>query len=197
MKESFGLRKTKFIPIKIFATCQRAYVVLSCTIMTQTDKLNLLLKSGQRLFHTQDLALLWEIDNRNTLYTTIKRYLKRGVLIKIIKGFYSTVPIDQVNKFALGSALAHRFCYVSCETVLEMQGIISQKVYPVTFVSSVSQKIEYNNTIFLYRKLKPQRLFNPEGVIKKDGYFMATKKRAISDMLYFNPKYYFDNYNKS
>ena len=161
--------------------------------MTQITKLNLLLKSNQKLFHTQDLALLWEINNRNTLYTVIKRMVKRGVLTSLIKGLYSTIPVDEIDKFQLGGALIHRFCYVSCETVLEKEGVINQKVYPITFVSSVSQKIEFGGREYIYRKLKPEILFDPKGVGKKDGYFMATRERATSDMLYFNPKYYFDN----
>ena len=161
--------------------------------MTQITKLNLLLKSNQKLFHTQDLALLWEINNRNTLYTVIKRMVKRGVLTSLIKGLYSTIPVDEIDKFQLGGALIHRFCYVSCETVLEKEGVINQKVYPITFVSSVSQKIEFGGREYIYRKLKPEILFDPKGVEKKGGYFMATRERAISDMLYFNPKYYFDN----
>jgi len=60
-------------------------------------------------------------------------------------------------------------------------------------VSSISTKIEFNGTLFIYRKLKPEILFNPDGVEKGEGYFIASKKRAISDMLYFNPRYYLDN----
>lgn len=161
--------------------------------MTQTNKLDKLLKSNQKLFHTQDLAILWEIGNRNTLYTTIKRFVKKGVLVHIIKGLYSTMPVDEINKFQLGTALIHKFCYVSCETVLSMEGVISQKVYSITFVSSVSQKIEFNGTRYLFRKMKSEILFLPDGVTQKDGHFIATKQRAISDMLYFNPKYYFDS----
>lgn len=161
--------------------------------MTQIDKLNQLLRSAQKLFHTQDLALLWGVENRNTLYTTIKRYVKKGTLIKITKGLYSTVPPDQIDKFALGSALIHKFCYVSCETVLVREGVINQNIVPVTFMSSVSLKIEFNGTLYVYRRLKPEILFNPTGVERKDGYFMAGKERALSDMLYINPKYYFDN----
>ena len=161
--------------------------------MTQIGKLSQLLRSDRKLFHTQDLALLWGVENRNTLYTIIKRYLKKGVLIKIIKGLYSTVLLSEIDKFELGSALIHRFSYVSCETVLEKEGVINQKIYPITFVSSVSQKIEFGGREYIYRKMKPEILFDPKGVEKKDGYFMATSERAISDMLYFNPKYYFDN----
>lgn len=170
--------------------------MLSCTLLYLMDKLNTLLKSGERLFHTQDLALLWGIENRNTLYTTIKRYVQKGILIQITKGLYSTVLVDELDKFELGTSLIHKFCYVSCETVLFLEGVINQMVYPITFVSSVSTKIEFNGITYIYRRAKPEILLNPEGVIQKNGYFMATKDRAISDMTYFNPKYYFDTLQK-
>lgn len=159
----------------------------------RVDKLNMLLKSGQDLYHTQDLALLWGTQNRNSLYTAIKRYVKKGILIKITKGLYSKIPIKEINIYALGSALIHKFCYLSCETVLAKEGVINQAVLPITFISSVSLKIEFNDTVYLYRKMNPEKLLDPAGVNEMDGYFMATKERAISDMLYFNPKYYFDN----
>lgn len=161
--------------------------------MTQTNKLNLLMKSGRNLFHTQDLALLWGVEKRNTLYTTIKRYVKKGVLIKITKGLYSTLPLEYIEHEELGSVLIHMFCYLSCESVLATEGVINQKVYPLTFVSSVSRKIKFDDDLFIYRKLNEKHLLNPEGIKKENGYFTASKERAVSDMLYFNPKYYFDN----
>lgn len=161
------------------------------------NKLDLLYRSKQKLFHTQDLALLWGVENRNTLYTTIKRYVKRGILTQIIKGLYSKVPFDEIDKYVLGSALIHKFCYVSCETVLAKEGVINQQVLSITFVSSVSVKIKLGDILFVYRKIKPEILLNPDGVEEKEGYFMATKERAISDMRYFNPKYYFDNKNET
>ena len=161
--------------------------------MTQILKLDRLLKNDQKLFHTQDLALLWGIDNRNSLYTAIKRLVKKGVLITIRKGLYSVLPIDQIDEYRLGAALIHRFCYVSCETVLAESGVISQKVYPITFVSSSSSKINIKDKIFVYRMLKSEYLLNPEGIIETDGVFKADKERALADMLYFNPNYYLDN----
>lgn len=160
------------------------------------NKLNILLKSNEKLFHTQDLALLWEIQNRNTLYTTIKRYVQKGILIQVVKGLYSTVPVKEIDKFELGTSLIHKYCYISCETVLFLEGVINQVVYPITYISSVSQKIELNGTLYIYRQAKPEVLLNHDGVIEKDGYFIATKERAISDMMYFNPKYYLDTLEK-
>ena len=160
------------------------------------DKLNILLKSKERLFHIQDLALLWGIENRNTLRTTIKRFIKKGILIKIFRGLYSTIPVKEIDKFELGTALIHRYCYVSCETVLYLEGVINQVVYPITYVSSVSTKLQINGVVYIYRRAKPEILFDQNGIEQQDGYFIATKERAISDMNYFNPKYYMDNLEK-
>lgn len=151
------------------------------------------MRSDRDFFHTQDLALLWSIENRNTLYTTIKRYVEKGVLIPVVKGLYSVKPIDQIDAYVLGSTLIHKYCYVSCETVLADTGVINQDIIPITFVSSISLKVKVGNMEYLYRQVKPEILFDPHGVEKKNGYFIATKDRAIRDMLYFNPKYYLDN----
>ncbi len=157
------------------------------------NKLDQLLKSNQKLLHTQDLALLWGIENRNTLITTIKRYVKKGVLFRVIKGLYSVIPIDEINEFELGTSLIHKYCYISCETVLYLEGVINQKIYPITYISSVSKKIILNGKQYIYRQAKPELLFDNNGIVEKDGYYIATKERAISDMRYFNPRYYFDN----
>ena len=63
----------------------------------KNQKIRKLLQDPRKLYHAQDLAVLWGIDNSNTLYTTIKRYMNRGILNKIHKGFYSTVSIGELN----------------------------------------------------------------------------------------------------
>lgn len=161
--------------------------------MYKINKLNTLLKANQNLFHTQDLAILWGIRNKNTLYVSIQRFLKKGILYKVIKGLYSTLPLEEIDKFTLGTSLLHKFCYISFETVLEKEGVINQKVFAITYAAGISKKIELNGDLYIYRQVQPQRLFDPNGVEKKHGYFMATRERAISDMKYINPKYYFDN----
>lgn len=160
---------------------------------SRVNKLDLLLKSGQKLFHTQDLSLLWKMTNRNTLYTAIKRLVKKGVLITVRKGLYSVLPVSEIDKIRLGPALIHRYCYLSTETVLAEEGIIFQKVYPITFVSAVSEKIEIADSTYLFRKLKEKCLFSFEGINKEGELFIAEKARAVADILYFNPSYHFDN----
>lgn len=150
------------------------------------------MKADQKLFHTRDLALLWGITNKNTLYTLVKRYIDKGILIPIHKGFYSTVPIDNLDpvRFALG--YLHQYAYLSCETILVREGIIFQHSSIITMVSAVSTRFALGRWNFLVRKLQGRYLYNDLGVIKKDNGFEADVSRAVADMLYFNPRYFFD-----
>lgn len=156
-------------------------------------KIDMLLKQEQHLFHTRDLALLWGIDNTNTLYTTIKRYVKKGVLIPIHKGFYSTVLLDKIDPLELGLSFLHGFGYVSCESVLSLAGVIFQSQNYITLVSSVSKKFALAGHHFLARRLKPTYLFNDAGLYTQAGVTKASTERAVADLLYFNPQYHFDN----
>ncbi len=156
------------------------------------NKLDLLLKHPQNLFHTQDLALLWNIENKNTLHTTIKRYVQKGALIRIQKGFYSKVPIDQLNPVKLGMSFLHSFCYLSTESILTREGIISQSIPYITLISSKSKKFKIKGNTYLSRQMKDEFLFNEFGVEKKNNIKQATIERAVADLLYYNPNYHFD-----
>jgi hypothetical protein len=151
-----------------------------------------LIQLDRKIFHTGDLAVLWDIYSKNTLYTTIKRYVKKGILIPVYKGLYSTVPLSRLDPLELGKAIIHRFTYLSTESVLSQAGIIFQATYAYTFVSDLPKKITVDTMSFLFRKLKPEYLHNPSGILNQNGIFMASPERAVADMLYFNPHYHFD-----
>jgi hypothetical protein len=151
-------------------------------------RINELIKVDRKIFHSNDLALLWNITNKNTLYTTIKRYLQKGVLIPIHKGLYSTVPLSQLDPLDLGKAIIHRYTYLSTESVLVQAGVIAQATYAYTFVSNQPKKVSIGTLWFLFRQLKEVYLNNPIGILNQNGVFSATTERAAADMLYFNPK---------
>ena len=159
-------------------------------------RIDTLLKLKEKLFHTNDLALLWGITNKNTLYTTIKRYLQKGILIPVHKGFYSTVPIDQLDPFKLAIGYLHRFTYISCETVLIREGIIFQKENYLTLISSISKKFTISNHSYLVRRLKDSYLYYDRGIDNINGVMTANVERSIADLLYFNSAFYFDNKKK-
>lgn len=157
------------------------------------DKKNILLKQSRTLFHTNDLALLWNISNKNTLYTTIKRYIKDGTLIPIHKGFYSTIPLIQQDPIPLGISYLHTFSYVSTETILAREGIINQSLSHISLVSSQSKTFILNNQSYKARQMKDMFLLSDSGLIQNKKYKEASIERAVSDILYFNNRYHFDN----
>lgn len=159
-------------------------------------RIDTLLKSDQKLFHTKDLALLWHIKNKNTLYTTIKRYVDRGILNPIHKGFYSTIPVHEVDPVRLGIGYLHTFAYLSCESILVKHGIIFQKSEYITLVSNKSTRFNTGDSNYLVRKLSDQYLFNPKGITNDYGVYRADLERALADMLYFNRRYHFDARDK-
>lgn len=159
------------------------------------DKKGILLKQRQKLFHTNDLALLWNITNKNTLYTAVKRYKKDGTLIPIHKGFYSAVPLSQLDPVVLGMAFLHRYTYLSTESVLAREGAIAQAIPALTLVSNITKNFKLGENHYTVRQMADQYLYNTCGIIKRGDYYEATLERAVADLLYYNPKYHLDNQN--
>ena len=158
-----------------------------------TDKIGILAQQSQKLFHASDLKILWNISNQNTLHKSIARLIKKGVIFRVQKGFYSIVPIDQLDPIEIGFRAIKNFSYLSTETVLSKNGIINQSPSKITFVSSLPANFTINNTSYLVRQLKPKCLNNSLGINQNDkGVFIASTERAIADMLYFQPSYHFD-----
>lgn len=149
---------------------------------------NLLLKQPESVLHTQDIAVLWGIQKPQTLYTTIGRYVKRGVLTPLTKGMYTTVRPRALDPLLLGLKSLHEYGYVSCETVLFQEDVVNQPPQEITLVSSQSRHWTVNEHRFRSRKLKDAFLYHPAGITEKNGIRTATRERAIADLLYFHSR---------
>ncbi|MFA4826834.1 MAG: hypothetical protein WC596_01080 [Candidatus Shapirobacteria bacterium] len=157
------------------------------------DKIGILIQQPQKLFHTSDLKVLWNISNQNTLYKTIARLIKKEILISVQKGLYSTIPLSQLDPVEIGFRAINHFSYLSTESVLAKEGIINQSPAKITFISSTPANFNINDHAYLVRQLKPQCLNNSLGITQNDrGVFLANTERAIADMLYFQKNYHFD-----
>lgn len=152
----------------------------------------ILAKTGEYIFHTNDLAVLWQIKDKNLLHTTLKRYTQQNLLIRIYRGLYSIKPINELDPLLLGLKAIHGFAYVSTETVLSKFGIINQQGNLITLISSKSKKFQIGENYYCSRQLNDKYLFNPLGVEIKNGIKVASPERAMADLLYFNPQTHFD-----
>ncbi len=157
------------------------------------DKKVALLRQDQELFHTNDLAVLWGITNKNTLYKTVSRYIKDGTLVPVHKGLYAVKPLDRIEPVRLAIAHLHSYAYLSTETVLDQAGVINQPPNAITLVSDVSRRFEIQGHEFRVRQLMDDYLYHDLGVEKRAGYFVAIPERAVADLFYYQPDYYLDS----
>jgi len=163
------------------------------TKIKELNRFAQLAKLGEIVFHIDDLANLWGITNKNTLYTAIKRYVKKGILFRIYKGFYAIKPPNEIDPYFLGIKALHSYAYISCESILRDRGIIQQELSAITLVSGKNKRFSLAGNNYYSRKLPDQFLYQQAGVNAADnGVRRASVERAIADLLYFNPHAYFD-----
>lgn len=150
---------------------------------------------GESVFHADDLANLWNIHNKNTLYRTLFRYVKRGLIYRIYNGLYSIKKINELDPYLLGIKSLHRPTYISCESVLYEYGILNQRPQVITLVSSISKSFSIRQMYYRSRQMKDEYLFNDSGIEIINGVRKASLGRAVADMLYFNREKYLDAFD--
>lgn len=150
-------------------------------------------KLGGLIFHVGDFAKIWNISNRSTLLITLKRYVDSGLLFRLYRGLYSLKQAEELDPLLLGAKAINNYCYLSCETILMKYGVIFQQINYITFISDKSKRLVIAPYNYYFRKLKKDFLYNDFGVNKNEILNEASLERAVADILYFNPDYYFDN----
>lgn len=156
-------------------------------------KIERLIASGQSVFNTQDLAVLWAIPHRRRLLEDIKYYLRASRLVRLHRGIY-TLP-DVASKypvFELSQKLVP-MSYISLSTALSVHGISFQYDETVHAVALFSKKYIVSGRKIQYHQVKEVIFFEQTGLLKKDKYVLASPERAVCDTLYFFPNYGIDN----
>lgn len=151
-----------------------------------------ILGSGHTVFTYDYLKGILHIQNHNTLKEIVKRLIKSGIFVRQFPGIWTLVNYDA---YEFASKIRYP-SYISLETVLQKDGVIFQDYSKViTMISDNTLNKKIGDMLYSYRKINPKILFNPLGIVNKKKYMIATKERAICDMLYYNHSYYFDNVN--
>ena len=94
-------------------------------------------KLGNQIFSTDDLGRIWGISNRNTLSTSLKRYVESGLIYRLYRGLYAIKPAAELDPLLLGAQAIKGYCYLSGETILVKQGAIFQQVDYFMFIYTV------------------------------------------------------------
>lgn len=151
-----------------------------------------LYRDKRTVFRLSDVAMLTGDTDRISLSKKLNYYVRTGKLNNPRKGIY-TKPDYSARELA---CRLYTPSYISLETVLASEGVIFQYDSSITIVSYLSRTLEINEQTLRYRKIKNACLLNTRGIIRQtEGINIATPERALLDMLYLNPGYYFDNIN--
>lgn len=157
--------------------------------MNQLKKLSKI--SNLSYFGTNTLSLIYPELSKNSLYSNIKRWIKRGDLIQIKKGMYVTKEyvINVQDKSSYKEFLANKIkypSYLSMEYVLQKYSILSDAVYAYTCVT-LKSKNTYSNEFgrYIYRSIT-RKLFTGYEIRDRGEYsiYEATKAKALFDYLY-------------
>lgn len=155
--------------------------------MVSYEKLKLiefLRKEELPLVTTNLLRNLSGLENEQSLTSFINSLIKYEILEKAERGKY-LVKDNLGNDFLLANLL-YPPSYVSLETALNLDGILSQ--FPME-VSSVTTKRKKNKVIagklYTYYHLAPKLFW---GMEKKEGTLMARPEKALLDIIYFTSK---------
>ena len=149
-----------------------------------------LYKSSKTILSNKDLALIWQENDKGSLYAKTSYYVKQKALIRLTRGIFAKNKDYDSKELATS---IYTPSYISFETVLREAGVIFQHYETIFIASKWPKTIKIDKYKIVFRKLKDSVLFNPTGIINKGNYGIATAERAFLDMIYLFPNYYFDN----
>jgi len=150
------------------------------------SKLTALRKS---YFTVADLERVLGME-RNSLYVTLNRLVKSGVLIRLRKNAY-TIFTELVDAEKIANELYFP-CYLSFESALSRYGILSQIPYTFTFATAKSSKkmkigdfeVEFhhlkNDLFFGYTLEKGKNVARPEKALLDELYLMSRGKARVN-----------------
>lgn len=148
--------------------------------MSTHDYLDLLSTYKQKkIFRTVDFATLLD-RNMPTVRVELSRLVTRGLLDRASKGLYLNpynLPTDEDLAMILRSP-----AYISMESALARQGVLSQSPFTVTLVTTASTgTVNAGKTRFEYHHLQSPWF---TGYKRMDAYDLAEPEKALCDLVY-------------
>jgi predicted transcriptional regulator of viral defense system len=143
--------------------------------------INFLIQLDKPLLNIADLEKILGLKNRASLYVTLHRLTRYGVLERLRRGAYrlSFRPRD----VAQAANQLYSPSYLSFESALSRHGVLSQIPYTVTFATPRrSKKMRLGETMIEFRQLRADLFF---GYVLESGLYLAEPEKALLDEMYF------------
>jgi predicted transcriptional regulator of viral defense system len=154
-------------------------------------KIEILLKSPQKVFTVDDLAVMWQMPDRRKLAEVIKYYVRVRRLSKVFRGVYT---LDEDYSELELAVNIFPPAYISYITALGIHGISFQYYESIHVMATASKTITLQSgKKVIFHQLKDEILIDQIGLQKEEGYLIASPERTICDTLYLRPTYTFDH----
>lgn len=122
--------------------------------------------------------------SRPSLYVTIARLAKAGVIRRLTNGVYQFG--DRAEAVEVAMQQRYQPSYLSFESALSRYGVLSQMSYVLTFATTrPSKQIRWGQTAAAFRRLQPRLFF---GYRREGNLMVAEPEKALLDALYLMSK---------
>lgn len=148
-------------------------------------------------FQNQPVILSKEVvkleDNRQVVLNQLRRWRKKGLIIRLKKGMYLLNKNDRKNNLSQYFIANQLYgpSYISLEYALNFYGLIPEAVFDVTsVVTKKTARFKNEFGVYIYQHIKPDA-FKGFSVVKEESgvsVFIAEPEKAVVDFLYLNLK---------
>ncbi|MFH1564630.1 MAG: hypothetical protein ABIC82_02145 [bacterium] len=142
-------------------------------------------------FRTSHLEAFLPHLKKTSICQNVSRSIKRGEVIKLKKGFYTTKEysekhISEIEYFYYLANILRYPSYVSGAYVLQSRGILTDITYPITSITTKSTR-KYSAKLgeFIYYSISEKLYTGYERLLyKNEPVYIATISKALFDYLY-------------
>jgi len=142
-------------------------------------------------FKTSNLVALLPRLKRTSIYCKITRWYKKGIIIKLKKGFYTTKEYDKehgtdVNYLYYLANVLRYPSYVSGAFVLQNNAVLTDVTFPITSITTKTTRKYYSKKFsFFYYSISPKLYTGYKRLLyNNEPIYVATLAKALFDYLY-------------
>ncbi|MDA2922432.1 hypothetical protein MYX07_04170 [Patescibacteria group bacterium AH-259-L07] len=142
-------------------------------------------------FKTSNIKALLPLLKTESIYRKLNRWHKKGVIIRLKKGFYVSKEYHKKHGtdlhylYYLANVLRYP-SYVSSTFVLQNNGILTDVTFPVTSMTTKTTRKYYSKMDnFFYYSISPRLYIGYERLLYNDEpIYVATLAKALFDYIY-------------
>jgi predicted transcriptional regulator of viral defense system len=137
--------------------------------------------TGKAFFTLPDLEKVTGLQ-KGSLYVSLNRWLKRGILERAQRGVY-VIP-GEGQRLDVVAGQLYFPCYLSFEAALSRLGVLNLVPYSLTFATTrKTRNAMLLGQEVLYRQIKTELFF---GFGIENGLYVAEPEKALLDLIYMN-----------